>query len=112
MFIRAVTTVVVTITHPHFRDTPVVIAGEVVGSTGGRETSGTVHFIRTVTAVVHAVTAPTGQDAVLVVAGECSWRAGHSWISAVGLISLIYAIDDSVTAVGVGPTASFITLKG
>lgn len=33
-------------------------------------------------------------------------------ISAVGLITLIYAINNSVTAVGVGSTASFITLKG
>lgn len=33
-------------------------------------------------------------------------------ISAVGLISLIYAISIPITAVGVGPTASFITLKG
>ena len=78
MFIRAVTTVVVTVTHPRFRDTPVVITGKVVGGTGGRDTSGTVHFIRTVAAVVHAVAAPTGVDAALVVAGERSWRAGRS----------------------------------
>lgn len=33
-------------------------------------------------------------------------------ISAVGLITLIYAISNSITTVGVGPAASFITLKG
>lgn len=79
VFIRTITTVVVTITHPCFRDTPVVITGKVAGGTGGGETSGTVNFIRTVTAVVHAITAPTGKDAVLVAAGERSWRTGRSW---------------------------------
>ena len=33
-------------------------------------------------------------------------------IGAVGLIRLINTINNSVTAVGVGPAASFITLKG
>lgn len=79
VFIRAIAAVIVTVTHPHLRDTPVVVAGEVAGGTSGRDTSGTVYFIRTVAAVVHAVTAPTGIDAVLVVAGECIWRAGCSW---------------------------------
>lgn len=79
MFIRAITAVIVTVTQPCFRNTPVVIAGEVIGRTGGRETSGTVHFIRAVAAVIHAVTAPAGQDAVLVVAGERSRRAGRPW---------------------------------
>lgn len=32
-------------------------------------------------------------------------------VSAVGFISLIYAVDDSITAEGVGPAASFITLE-
>lgn len=35
-----------------------------------------------------------------------------TWISAVGLIGLIDAIKDAITAVGVGSTATFITLKG
>ena len=79
MFIRAITTVVVTVTHPYLRDTPVVITGKGAGSTGGRETGGTVNFIRTVATVVHAITAPTGEDAVLVVAGERLWRTGRAW---------------------------------
>ena len=33
-------------------------------------------------------------------------------VSAVGLVSLIYTIKNPITAVRVGPTASFITLKG
>lgn len=34
-----------------------------------------------------------------------------TWISAVGLIGLINAIKDAITEVGVGSTATFITLK-
>lgn len=33
-------------------------------------------------------------------------------MSAVGLIRLIYTVNDSITAVRVGPAAPFITLKG
>jgi len=70
VFIRAIATVVVTITHPCFRDAPVVITGKVVSPTGGRDTSGTVNFIRTISTVVYAITVPAGVYAVLVVAGE------------------------------------------
>lgn len=79
VFIRAITTVIITVTHPCFSNTSVVIAGKVLSSTGGRETGGTVHFIRAVTTVVHAVAAPIGHDAVFVVAGERIRRAGRSW---------------------------------
>lgn len=78
MFIRAITTVIVTVTQPCSRDTFVVITGKVLGGTGGRETSGTVHFIRAVAAVVHTIAEPTGQDAVPVVAGERLWRTSCS----------------------------------
>lgn len=78
VLIRPIATVIVTIAHPYFGNTPVVIACKVVGSTGGREPSGAINFVRTIATIVHAVTAPAGQNAVLVVAGECPWRAGRS----------------------------------
>lgn len=76
MFIGAVATVIVTITQPRFRDTPVVIACKVVSRTGGRDFSGTVHFIGTITTIVDAVTAPSRLDAMFVIAGESKGRAG------------------------------------
>ena len=79
VFIRAIATVVVTITHPCFRDAPVVITGKVVSPTGGRDTSGTVNFIRTISTVVYAITVPAGVYAVLVVAGESERWTGCSW---------------------------------
>ena len=79
VFIRAVAAVVLTVTQPHFRDTPVVITGKVAGVTCGGKTSGTVRLIRAVPAVIRAITAPTGRDTVLVVAGERVRRAGRSW---------------------------------
>lgn len=79
MFIRAITAVIVTVTHPSFRDTPLVITSKVVGGTGSWETSGTIHFIRTVAAIVHAIATPIGLDAVLVGTGERLGRTGRSW---------------------------------
>lgn len=79
VFIRSIAAVIVTVTQPYVRNTPLVVAREVVLSAGGGDFSGTVRFIRTVATIVHAVTVPTGQDAVLVVAGERLWRAGRSW---------------------------------
>lgn len=78
-FIRAITTVVFTVTHPYFRDAPAIITGKVAVGAGGGEFGGTVHFIRIIAAVVHAITAPPGVDAAPVVAGECLWRARRSW---------------------------------
>lgn len=79
VFIRPVTAVILTIAQPLFGNTFIVIAREVVDSTGGGEMSGAVGLIRTVAAVVHAVAAPGGPNATLVVAGERIWRAGGPW---------------------------------
>lgn len=79
VFIRPVTAVIVTIAQPLFGNTSIVIAREVVGSTGGGEIRGAVGLIRTVATVVHAVAAPAVLNAALVVAGERIRRAGGPW---------------------------------
>lgn len=76
VFIRPIAAVVFTIAQQIFGNTSIVIAREVVGSTGGGEMRGAVDLIRTVATVVHAVAVPVGLNAVLVVAGERIRRAG------------------------------------
>lgn len=79
LFIRAITTVILTITHPIFGDASIVITGKVGSWTGGWDTGGTVNFVWAISTVIMAVTAPAGVYALLVVAGESIWRAGRSW---------------------------------
>lgn len=79
MFIRPIAAVILTIAQPLFGNTSIVIACEVVDSTGGGGMSGAVVLIRTVATVVHAVAAPAGPNAALVVAGERIRRAGGPW---------------------------------
>ncbi|KAA8581571.1 hypothetical protein FQN60_003152, partial [Etheostoma spectabile] len=86
--------------------TPIPRTDTLVPTGTGKLIGGTGKLLKAIKAVLVSITHIGVVDAAVVRTQEVGRRA------CIRLISLIYAINNSITAVGVGPATSFVTLKG